>query len=40
MKIKNPKPEYEYDSKIFDEDKKLVAESEKQKGEKEIIICF
>ena len=40
VKIKNPKPEYEYDSKIYDEDKKLVAESEKQKGEKEIIICF
>ena len=38
VKIKNPKPEYEYDSKIYDEDKKLVAESEKQKGEKEIIL--
>ena len=38
VKIKNPKPEYEYDSKIYDEYKKLVAESEKQKGEKEIIL--
>ena len=38
VKIKNPKPEYEYDSKIYDEKKILVAESEKQKGEKEIIL--
>ena len=36
--IKNPKPEYEYSSKIYDENKTLIAESDKQKGEVEIIL--
>ena len=36
--IKNPKPEYEYSSKIYDDNKILIAESAKEKGEKEIIL--
>lgn len=36
--IKNPKPEYEYSSKIYDDNKTLIAESGKEKGEIEIIL--
>ena len=36
--IKNPQPEYEYESKIYSEDKNLIAQSGKKKGEKEIIL--
>ena len=36
--IKNPKPEYEYSSKIYDDNKTLIAESGKEKGENEIIL--
>ena len=36
--IKNPKPEYEYSSKIYDENKTLIAESKKEKGTNEIIL--
>ena len=38
IKIKNPKSEYEYKSKIYNEENKLIAQSDKQKGEKEIIL--
>ena len=38
VSIKNPKPEYEYSSKIYDDNKTLIAESEKEKGETELIL--
>ena len=36
--IKNPNSEYEYESKVYDENKNLIAQSDKKSGEKEIIL--
>ena len=36
--IKHPNSNYAYESKVYDENKKLLAQSEKQTGEKEIVL--